>query len=92
MAQDYYAILGVPQDAGQDEIKSAFRRLARKYHPDVNKDDPEAEAKFKQLGEAYSVLSNDAKRRGLQRHRRDFRDVLRRGRDSPRRPEGRARP
>lgn len=59
---DYYAILGVPKDATQDEIKASFRRLARKYHPDVNKDDPQAEEKFKQIGEAYAVLSDEQKR------------------------------
>lgn len=63
MAQDYYSILGVDRNAGPDEIKSAFRRLARKYHPDVNREDPEAEDKFKRLAEAYAVLSEDAKRR-----------------------------
>lgn len=63
MPHDYYEILGVPRDAGPDEIKSAFRRLARKYHPDVNKDDADAEEKFKLLGEAYAVLSDPNKRR-----------------------------
>lgn len=63
MPQDYYQTLGVSTDAGPDEIKSAFRRLARKLHPDVNRDDAEAEEKFKQLGEAYAVLSDEAKRR-----------------------------
>lgn len=59
---DYYSILGVSRDADADEIKAAFRRLARKYHPDVNRDDPSAEEKFKELGEAYSVLSDPNKR------------------------------
>src|SRR5947207_2479859 len=63
MALDYYTLLGVSRDAGPDEIKSAFRRLARKYHPDVNKDDPDAETKFKEMAEAYTVLSDDSKRR-----------------------------
>ncbi len=59
---DYYAVLGISRDADADEIKSAFRRLARKYHPDVNRDDPNAEEKFKELGEAYAVLSDPQKR------------------------------
>jgi molecular chaperone DnaJ len=63
MAGDYYEILGVPRDASPDEIKAAFRRLARKHHPDVNPDDPEAEEKFKNVGEAYAVLSDANKRR-----------------------------
>ena len=56
--RDYYEVLGVDRNATEDEIKRAFRRLARKYHPDVNKDDPEAEEKFKEINDAYSVLSD----------------------------------
>ncbi|MFN8139012.1 MAG: J domain-containing protein [Fimbriimonadales bacterium] len=59
---DYYAVLGVPRDADADEIKAAFRRQARKLHPDVNRDDPDAEEKFKELNEAYTVLSDPNKR------------------------------
>jgi molecular chaperone DnaJ len=66
--RDYYSVLGVPHDASPDEIKAAFRRLARKLHPDVNKEDPEAEAKFKELGEAYSVLSDPSKRAQYDRY------------------------
>src|SRR5579885_384567 len=60
--RDPYEVLGVPRDASADEIKSAYRRLARRYHPDVNKDDPQAEEKFKEIGEAYSVLSDPDRR------------------------------
>ncbi|HEV7677147.1 MAG TPA: DnaJ C-terminal domain-containing protein [Candidatus Dormibacteraeota bacterium] len=58
---DYYAVLGVPRDASQDAIKKAYRSLARKLHPDVNKD-PEAEARFKRINEAYEVLKDAEKR------------------------------
>ncbi len=59
---DYYAILGVERTATADEIKSAYRKLARQYHPDVNPNNPEAEEKFKQINEAYEVLSDPDKR------------------------------
>lgn len=61
--QDYYAVLGVARDASQDEIKQAFRKLARVYHPDVAKDKKSAEEKFKQINEANEVLSDPEKRR-----------------------------
>jgi curved DNA-binding protein CbpA len=55
---DYYKILGVDKSATQDDIKKAYRKLARKLHPDLNPDDKEAERKFKELNEANEVLSN----------------------------------
>jgi curved DNA-binding protein len=61
--KDYYAVLGVSRTAGADEIKQSFRKLARKYHPDVNPDDETAEAKFKEVSEAYEVLSDADKRK-----------------------------
>ncbi len=60
--RDYYEVLGVQKTATQDELKKAYRKLARKYHPDVNKDNPEAAEKFKECSEAYSVLSDEEKR------------------------------
>src|SRR5262249_17287384 len=60
--QDYYEILGVKRDAKPEEIKKAYRRLARKYHPDVNPGDKTAEERFKKMSEAHDVLSDPKKR------------------------------
>ncbi len=60
--RDYYEVLGINKGASDDEIKKAYRRLAKKYHPDLNKDNPEAEGKFKEAAEAYDVLSDSEKR------------------------------
>jgi DnaJ-class molecular chaperone len=60
--RDYYEVLGVPRTASEEEIRKQYRKLARKLHPDVNKNDKEAEEKFKELNEAYQVLSDTEKR------------------------------
>ncbi|MBE6157199.1 MAG: molecular chaperone DnaJ [Firmicutes bacterium] len=61
--RDYYEVLGVSKDASESEIKSAFRKKAKQYHPDLNKDNPDAEEKFKEAQEAYEVLSDESKRK-----------------------------
>src|ERR1043165_7311705 len=64
MPRDYYEVLGVSRGADEAEVKKAFRRLARELHPDINRHDPEAEEKFKEVAEAYEVLS-DSERRAI---------------------------
>lgn len=61
--KDFYKVLGVPKDASQDDVKKAFRKLAKKFHPDSNENDPKAEARFKEASEAYDVLSSETKRK-----------------------------
>jgi DnaJ-class molecular chaperone len=61
--KDYYATLGVPKTASEKEVKQAFRKLARKYHPDVNPSDKSAEARFKEINEAYEVIGDPEKRK-----------------------------
>ena len=60
---DYYKILGIKRDATQEEIKKAYRRLAKRFHPDLNKDDPQAKSRFQEINEANEVLSDPEKRR-----------------------------
>ncbi len=69
--RDYYEILGVARDAQDADIKKAFRRLARELHPDVNRDDPSAEDKFKEAAEAYEVLSDSTRRATYDRYGHD---------------------
>ncbi len=67
MSGNYYQTLGIKREASDKEVRQAFRRLARKYHPDVNPGDKDAEAKFKEINEAYEVLSDPEKRRKYDR-------------------------
>jgi len=67
MAKPYYDVLGVKEGCTKEEIKKAYKKLAKKYHPDLNKDNPEAEKKFKEISQAYSVLSDDTKRANYDR-------------------------
>lgn len=75
MSKDYYKVLGVEKNADDKSIKSAYRKLARKYHPDVNPNNADAEAKFKEVGEAYAVLSDPEKRKKYDRFGSDFENV-----------------
>src|SRR3989440_8992616 len=65
--RDYYEVLGVERSATDEEVKRAYRKLAVKFHPDKNPDDPHAEEKFKELGEAYDVLMDPDKRAAYDR-------------------------
>ncbi|HEY2680293.1 MAG TPA: DnaJ domain-containing protein, partial [Candidatus Udaeobacter sp.] len=66
--RDYYEVLGVERTVAGEEIKRAYRKLAVKFHPDKNPDDPHAEEKFKELGEAYDVLMDPDKRAAYDRY------------------------
>ncbi len=72
MAEDYYKILGVPRNASQAEIQKAFRELARKYHPDLHPDDPDAKKKFQQIQRAFEVLNDPEKREMYDRYGASF--------------------
>lgn len=69
---DFYKILGVDRGASEKEVRTAFRKLARKHHPDVNENNPASEAKFKEINEAYTVLSDAESRRKYDRYRNDW--------------------
>ncbi len=63
--RDYYEVLGINRDSSEDDIKKAYRKLAMKYHPDRNPDNPRAEEHFKEAKEAYEILSDPRKRSGI---------------------------
>ena len=73
--RDYYAVLGVPRTASEKDIKTAYRKLARKHHPDVNPGDAKSEGLFKEIGEAYSVLSDAEKRKKYDRWGHDWEKI-----------------
>jgi curved DNA-binding protein len=73
--RDYYSVLGVPRAASEKDIKTAYRKLARKHHPDVNPGDKSSETLFKEIGEAYSVLSDPEKRRKYDRWGHDWEKI-----------------
>jgi len=72
MAEDLYQTLDINRDASKDDIQKAYRKLARKYHPDLNQDDDKAQEKFKRVQEAYDVLSDEEKRAAYNRYGADF--------------------
>ena len=69
-AKDFYQVLGVPDSASQDDIKKAYRKLAKQYHPDANPDNPAAAERFKEISEAHAVLSDADKRKQYDQMRR----------------------
>src|SRR5436190_3039117 len=72
MADDYYATLGIARGASADDISKAYRQLARKYHPDLNPDDPKAKEKFQQVQTAFDVLNDPKKREMYDRYGASF--------------------
>ncbi|MDI9347063.1 MAG: molecular chaperone DnaJ [Methylacidiphilales bacterium] len=81
MSKDYYSILGVNQQATEDELKKSYRKLAMQYHPDKNPGDKKAEAKFKEINEAYTVLSDSKKRAMYDRYGSDMAQAASQSRD-----------
>jgi len=75
--KDYYKILGVRKNANEQEIKSAYRKLARKYHPDLNPGDKKVEEKFKEINEAYEILSDPQKRKKYDELGSNWEQILR---------------
>src|SRR3954454_14763700 len=73
--RDYYDVLGVARSASEKDIRQAYRKLARQYHPDLNPNDKQAEAKFKEIGQAYEVLSDAEKRKSYDRWGHDFEKI-----------------
>jgi len=73
--RDYYDVLGVPKSASEREIRQAYRKLARQYHPDLNPNDKQSETRFKEIGQAYEVLSDAEKRKSYDRWGHDFEKI-----------------
>src|SRR5215208_7785687 len=73
--RDYYDVLGLARSASEKDIRQAYRKLARQYHPDLNPNDKQAETKFKEIGQAYEVLSDADKRKSYDRWGHDFEKI-----------------
>src|SRR3954447_9530445 len=73
--KDYYELLGVTRSSSVDEIKKAYKKLARQYHPDLNPNNKQAETKFKEIGQAYEVLSDTDKRKSYDSWGHDFEKI-----------------
>nr|MBA2362813.1 J domain-containing protein [Chloroflexia bacterium] len=70
--KDYYQVLGIERSTSEGDVRSAYRKLARQFHPDVNPGNPEAETRFKEVNEAYQVLSDAEKRKKYDQFGRDW--------------------